>query len=272
MVQPIAGFIGSDLLCAVISSHMIFEYNCALLVDFGTNSEIGLWSGDKLWITSAAGGPAFDGCGISCGMPAEPGAIYAVEADIDHTIQLKTIDHVPAKGICGSGLLDALARFVTSGQIKKSGRMRNSDRLILSRNGRGIAISKKDVDIFQRAKAAVASGIACLLHVADRRIEEIEKLIVCGSFGRHISIESAQCLGLLPEISVDRFVAMGNAALEGCEHLMLSADWQKQVANVLKKYAFIDLARTAHFADVYPYHLFLDSFKRNESMIGDKDV
>lgn len=268
IVPPISGFIGSDLLCAVFSSHMIFKYNCALLVDFGTNSEIALWTGGKLWITSAAGGPAFDGCGISCGIAAEPGAIYAVETDIDDTIQIKIIDNIPAKGICGSGLLDAIAHFVESGKIKKSGRLANSDRLILSRNGREIAINKKDVDTFQRAKAAVASGISCLLNAADKQIEEIEKIIICGSFGRHISIGSAQLLGLLPEIPTERIATMGNAALEGCEHLMLSSDWHEQIAKVSEKCAFVDLAQTSQFENIYPYHLFLDSFNQNESMGG----
>lgn len=269
MVPPITGFIGSDLLSAVVSSNMISESSCSLLVDFGTNSEIALWTGDKLWITSAAGGPAFDGCGISCGMSAESGAVYAVETGVHKPFQIKTIDNAPAKGICGSGLLDAIAWFVQSGQIKKSGRMMNSNRLILNRNGREIAINKKDVDIFQRAKAAVASGISCLLNAADRKFEKIEKVIICGSFGQHISIRNAQFLGLLPEIPVERVVTMGNAALEGCEQLLLSSNWHEQTKKVLKKCAFVDLARTLQFENNYPYHLFLDSFSRNESMGGE---
>jgi len=122
VVPPCGGFIGSDLLAGVLATRLTAQRG-GLLVDFGTNSEMALWDGDRLWVTSAAGGPAFDGYHVRCGMPAEPGAIYRVDPsdDAGH-FRYAVIGGGEARGICGSGLVDLIACLRSTGKLTATGR------------------------------------------------------------------------------------------------------------------------------------------------------
>ena len=108
VVSPLAGFVGSDLLAGVVATRLT-ERPGSLLIDFGTNSEMALWDGETLWVTSAAGGPAFESSGMQCGMPAEPGAIYRVLRQQEGEMDFQVIGGSEAKGLCGSGLVDLIA-------------------------------------------------------------------------------------------------------------------------------------------------------------------
>lgn len=140
IIQPLARFVGSDLLAGVLATHMTQDEAGTLLIDFGTNSEIALWDGSTLWVTSAAGGPAFEGSGISCGMAAEPGAIYKIEYRdaasensctdghpcpskilADRAVRGTVIGNGPALGLCGSGLVDSITYLRKAGFLKSNG-------------------------------------------------------------------------------------------------------------------------------------------------------
>ena len=261
LIPPVAGFIGSDLIAAVISSRLMSSPETALLIDFGTNSEIALWDGRVLWIASAAGGPAFDGCGVTCGMPAGHGAIYAVQTRGDgQPPAFSVTGDTSPRGLCGSGLIDAVAVFLKTGRIHPSGRLAAPGPLPISTRHPEIALHNRDIDIFQRAKAAIGAGVATLLKCAHIPVQKLERIILCGSFGNHLSIENAQALGLLPSVAGHKICLLGNAALRGCELLLQSCDWREQVEAVKRHTRFVDLARTPLFETLYPCHLFLQPF------------
>jgi len=124
-IPPLGGFIGSDLLAGIIATDLLGQPANSLLIDFGTNSEMALWDGEKLRVTSAAGGPAFEGCGISCGMSGETGAVYRLESGQGQSFKLGVIGNGGPVGVCGSGLVDAIAWLRRNDSLDKLGRYRN---------------------------------------------------------------------------------------------------------------------------------------------------
>ena len=261
MVPPIAGFVGSDLLAAIIASRMNLDYECALLIDFGTNSEIALWDGQGFWVTSAAGGPAFDGCGISCGMQAGLGAICRIKNQADGTgFVYDVIGSGIPRGICGSGLVDAVAVLLQKGMLMPSGKFKGDvkSKLLVAIDGKqGIQLKNRDIDTFQRAKAAIGTGVACLLSKAGVPMGKLQHVFVCGAFGQHLNIQNAKAIGLLPDIPDDRFEIFGNAALSGCEQLMLAENWKEIVDSIKKRINMVDLAQNLFFETSFVDHLFL---------------
>lgn len=239
----LGGFVGSDALAGALATGLIVEGTPSMLLDFGTNTEILLWDGSVLWTASSAGGPAFEGVGIRCGRPARPGAIYRVEPTEeappgrplrrDQKLQWKCLPGAPAEGICGSGLVDLLACWRRQGILQANGRFtpgEESPRLEIE-PGRFLDLSWQEVDLLQRAKAAVGAGIDILLDRAGLARTQLSRVFLSGAFGRHLSIESAISIGLLPDLPASVYELCGNTAVAGAEALLLSEKRANPVAS-----------------------------------------
>lgn len=265
VVQPVAGFVGSDLLVGLLAVGLAQSEGSALFVDFGTNTEMALWHRNKLWITSVPGGPAFEGCGISCGVAAEQGAISHVNYDAAtgefRGELIGTVnDTSEIKGLCGSGLCDVMACLLASGQLKKNGRFVQADSEleieIVNLNYR-VTVKKQDIDIFQRAKAATGAGISKLIGIAGATSADLTRLCIAGSFGRFLNIPQAQAIGLLPDCAPERVELCGNTALMGCEQLLSSSNRDEQL-NELKRYVeIVNLSQVDGYEDVFVDNLYL---------------
>lgn len=265
LVQPLAGFVGSDLLAGILATRLTEKPAAALLIDFGTNSEIALWDGATLLATSAAGGPAFEGCGISCGMPAEPGAIWRVEAQAAPPgLRCEVIGGGRAQGVCGSGLVDIIANLRKIGTLNGAGRFArdagDGGQVIVA--GRDdLLLGKRDIDAFQRAKAAIGAGTGCLMGMAGMRPGELQRVSVCGAFGRFLNVPNAQAIGLLPELPADRFELWGNSALAGCESILFSPETTGRAGAVRSMARIINLAQAPEFEDLFIVNLYLRPLK-----------
>lgn len=260
VVQPLAGFVGSDLLAGILATGLCAGPAGTLLIDFGTNSEMALWDGEVAWVTSAAGGPAFEGCGISCGMPAAPGAIYraAVASDAPG-FSVSVLGGGQAKGLCGSGLVDIIAALLRTGRLKHNGRFASASDdqgLDLLATQEGISLKKQDIDALQRAKAAIGAGVQCLLAQAGLRRQDLRRLCVCGAFGRHLDIRNARAIGLLPALPDDKIELCGNTALAGCEILLRSAAGTDVLGPLRSKCRGVNLSMIAGFEDLFIENLF----------------
>ena len=200
VISPLAGFVGSDLLAGVLATRLT-EQPGSLLIDFGTNSEMALWDGQTLWVTSAAGGPAFESCGMQCGMPAEPGAIYRFGGSQDSgELHFQVLGGCEAKGFCGSGLVDLIGCLRDSGELTSTGGFgshRHKTGYAIPRTNPVIRLTKKDVDTFQRAKGAIGAGISAMLARAQISTTELSRICVCGVFGQNLNVRNAQRIGLL---------------------------------------------------------------------------
>ncbi len=261
IIAPLAGFVGSDLLCGVIATHLIQDSRGALLVDFGTNSEVALWDGNKLWVTSAAGGPAFEGCGMSCGMPAEPGAIYRVyPSEAAGELALDVVADGGPRGLCGSGMVDLLACLVRNRTLNNKGQFSPSVPeygFPLRRDNQEIVLTKRDINLFQRAKAAIGVAVKVLLTKAGMEYRELRRICIGGVFGQYIDIANAQEIGLLPAIPGLFIEASGNTALSGCEALLLSPEAEELMQEVRSHAAFVNLSTVAEFETLFLENLYL---------------
>ncbi len=255
---PVAGFIGSDLAASLLATGLTDGPPGSLLLDVGTNIEIALWDGRVLYVSSVPGGPAFESSGISRGMAAEPGAVFRVRFRQNDGFECEVIGGGEPRGFCGSGLVDAIAALVAAGKLKPSGRFAvppGAGGYQLRDGNARTAITGRDIDIFQQAKAATAAGVAVLLHRAGMTSSSLHRLCVCGAFGRTLDIAHAQQLGLLPPIVPERVELHGNAALTGCERALLSADGEALFSKAVATPAVINMSAAPEFGDLYLEHL-----------------
>lgn len=239
-------FVGADITCAVLASAMTEGSETSLLCDIGTNGEIALWKDGTLYVTSTAAGPAFEGAGISCGCGSIPGAIDRVTLE-GEKLTVHTIGDVPAVGLCGSGLIDAIASFLEIGEIDETGAV-EQEHLPLSN---GVALTPKDVRSVQLAKAAIAAGIITLMETAGVKAEEIGTLYIAGGFGSHLNVESAVRIGLIPENITDKVKVIGNAALAGAEQMLLSRNAVSSAIRIVHASRHINLGGNPQFNNNY---------------------
>jgi uncharacterized 2Fe-2S/4Fe-4S cluster protein (DUF4445 family) len=257
IVQPLAGFIGSDLLADLLATAITQHSRPALLVDFGTNIEIALWDGTHLLVTSVPGGPAFEGVGLRNGMTAETGAIFQV-GQIGDGLQLATLGDTAPRGYCASGFIDAIALLLDEKQLKASGRFADPAQSHSIRLDPAIpqtAIFASDIDMFQRAKASTAAAIAQLLTHADLTSKDLDSLWICGSFGQHLQLRSAFQVGLLPTLPSDKVNLLSNASLAGCEQLLLDPAGELKLADILTRASAVNLGGLLEYENRFIDHL-----------------
>ncbi|MBE6692404.1 MAG: DUF4445 domain-containing protein [Ruminococcaceae bacterium] len=228
----INAFVGADLVCSVIASGMCESNKTALLCDIGTNGEIALWKNGRLYVTSAAAGPAFEGAEISCGCPCVDGAIDKVWFE-NQRIFTHTINNSPAVGICGSGLIDAVAAFLEQGYIDSDGI--SPSVLNLPSHGKPISITAEDIRALQLAKSAVCSAIETVLAATSVEFDEIEAFYLVGGFGNRLNLDSAVEIGLIPKALARKTKQMGNGALKGAAMILFDEGLkQKAIETALK--------------------------------------
>jgi uncharacterized 2Fe-2S/4Fe-4S cluster protein (DUF4445 family) len=255
--DPVAGFIGSDLVADLVATRLAAGPAGAMLIDVGTNTEIALWDGQHLHVTSVPGGPAFEGVGIRHGMPAEPGAICRVHW-AGAGFVCETIGGSAARGICGSGLADAIAVLLAKGTLKPSGRFAISpgpDGFALDPGNPKSAITGIDVDAFQRAKAATAAAMAQLLLQANMHWNDLCRLCVCGAFGHTLDIANAQAVGLLPPLDPALIELFADASLSGCEQALLATRGEDEFTMLTAKAKAINLSLVSGYEESYIDHL-----------------
>jgi len=263
----IGGFVGGDAVAVALSLGLHETENAALAIDIGTNSEIMLACKGELYATSAAAGPAFEGGEISCGMVASAGAIECVHLDGD-TIRLKVIGDVAPKGICGSGLIDAVGLLVRAGVIDASGRIKDRDEVEtglsnrIARNGdenrfslyRGasgeVALTQQDIRAVQTAKASTRAGVQMLLNKAGILPGDIEKVHVAGAFGSHMHTGALTSIGLIDEEWTDRVNFAGDAALSGAIYA-LSDEKKAEAESLAAAFKYVPLSGSAHFEEEF---------------------
>lgn len=259
LVPALGGFVGSDLALGALHCRLIERRTPAALIDFGTNSEIGLWDGQRLWVTAAAGGPAFEGVGIGCGMPAEPGAVHHLDLSPAGDWQADVIEGGEPLGICGSGMVDLVAHLLRQGELDERGRPRRYP-IEIEIAGRRFHVSKNDIDMLQRAKAAISAGLESLCGRAGLTLDQLDAIYVAGAFGDHLDLDNAIHIGLLPSLPADRFRLVGNTSLSGALDIIFSADATDALAVLQDKTSVVNLSMDDQFDDLFIDHLHLKAF------------
>jgi uncharacterized 2Fe-2S/4Fe-4S cluster protein (DUF4445 family) len=267
-VLPIeAGFVGADNMGVVVAIEPEKQDKVLLIIDIGTNGEIVLGNKKKLLSTSCATGPAFEGAQIKYGIRAAPGAIERVRIDPE-TLEVKykvigkadwhtKIREVKARGICGSGIIEAVSEMFKAGIIKKNGNFNpdlKTDRLRKDENGqlefvlawkdetvigKDITITLSDIRAIQLAKGALYTG--CKILMKRYGVEKVDKVILAGAFGSYIDREASMVIGMFPDCDLEKVVAVGNAAGDGARIALLSRKKRKEANKVARKIKYIEL-------------------------------
>jgi uncharacterized 2Fe-2S/4Fe-4S cluster protein (DUF4445 family) len=264
-LPALGAYVGADIVAGVLATSVVREDKLRVFVDVGTNGEIVLGSAQRALATAAPAGPAFEGSQIRCGMRATEGAIEGVT--LGDTVELQVIGgDVPAQGICGSGLVDAVAQLLHVGLLDHSGRMKAgvdvpghplADRLIDVNGVRafllaeGVYLSQRDVRELQFAKGSIATGIKVLMDILGVETKDLDEVLLGGSFGSYLNPESAKIIGLVPAVDVDKIIAVGNSAGEGAKIALLSYRERQVAFELPSRIEYIELSGRADFNDSF---------------------
>ena len=248
---PLIGhFVGADTLALILATGMHAREELTMAIDIGTNTEIAVGNRDGIRVTSCASGPAFEGSGIGCGTGSVEGAIQRLAIEPDGRVRYETIGNGPPVGICGSGLIDIVAELLEHGIIDPAGRFTGGrERFSLAEGERGVYIDGGDLDNLKLAKAAVAAGAAVLLGKAGIEAGSLSRLFLAGAFGTYIDVTNAKRIGMLPGISRERVVKVGNASIEGAALALLSRDCRKLGEGLAGEISHVSLEQDPEFQD-----------------------
>jgi uncharacterized 2Fe-2S/4Fe-4S cluster protein (DUF4445 family) len=279
-VENIAGFVGSDTTAVALAVDVESAVDTTLVIDIGTNGELVLGMGGKLYAASCAAGPALEGARIQHGSRAADGAIEAVVLGGDG-ISLDVIGNAAPRSICGSGLIDAVAVLCDLGIVDATGRFAGRQQLtqlpgpmasrILEGNGQSafclafnrktsqpaVVLTQRDIREVQLAKAAIRAGSRILLNKLGLHDGDIQSVLLAGAFGNYIRPASAIRIGLLPDVPLDRIHFIGNAAASGAQMLLLSDECRERAAMLARKVQYVEIAHEKDFTDIFADAMYL---------------
>ena len=263
----IAGFVGADTVGCLLACGWDHRDPLTLMIDIGTNGEMVLGNRRRSVTCSTAAGPAFEGAKIRFGMRGADGAIDHVFTGADGSIGYSVVGGGEAQGICGSGLLDAVAVLLELGVVDETGRFDPDGPAALGlADGKPayyfndtVCLTQSDIREVQLAKAAIAAGIRLLCDRLGVAVGDIEQVLIAGAFGNYMSPDSACAIGLLPKILREKIIPVGNAAGEGAK-LAVREDFQFELASRLaSEVEFLELANDPRFQDIFVDELSFDS-------------
>lgn len=242
----ISGFVGADIVTALLASDICARPETALLVDIGTNGEIALWHDGRLLCCSTAAGPAFEGAGIEMGMGGKAGAVDHVTVN-GGALVAHTVGGGAPVGICGSGLVDALACLLETGQLSETGLLAGGRAVIAP----PVALTQRDVRMAQLAKSAVCAGIETAVARRGLSYADVQSFCVAGGFGSYVHMENAGRIGLIPRALVPVTRVLGNAALSGAVMLLQNTAFLGDVRHIAAAAETLELSTSPAFAAAY---------------------
>ena len=275
----LGAYVGGDIVAGMLATGLSRDRRLRLFIDVGTNSEIALGSSERVLACAAPAGPAFEAAQIKCGMRAADGAIEGVRINGDE-LTLEVIGDTEAVGMCGSGLVDAVAELVQAGLIDHSGRFIPDEEaaqrmpglaprltkigqervFVLQSRGESpetsVFLSQRDVRELQFAKASIATGWEILMRELDVEAADIAQVLLAGSFGAYLTPLSAVRIGLVPRMALPRIISAGNVAGEGAKIAALSLRERAEAEAILREVEYVELSGRADFND-----LFIDQLK-----------
>jgi uncharacterized 2Fe-2S/4Fe-4S cluster protein (DUF4445 family) len=271
----LGAYVGGDIVAGLLATALPRGDRPRLFVDVGTNGEIALGFERRTVATAAPAGPAFEGAEISCGMRATRGAIEGVRL-LDSGVTVQTIGDAPPVGLCGSGLVDAVAQLYRTGLLDATGRMLGADvargrvpdaltaRLVTidgvrafvlagreETGGAPVVLTQKDIRQLQFAKGSIATGIQVLMNEMGLKPEDLHEVLLAGAFGSYIHPDSARTIGLVPAVPLERIRAIGNAAGEGAKIALLSYREREAAEAMPSRVEYLELSGRTDFNDLF---------------------
>jgi uncharacterized 2Fe-2S/4Fe-4S cluster protein (DUF4445 family) len=237
----IGSHVGADTAACLLAVDLQESTGAIALMDIGTNTELVVKNHEHLLAASCPAGPAFEGGGVTCGMPALEGAIEAVQLSGDGIVSYEVIGKRSPEGLCGSGLVDVLSELIRSGRMNERGRLVDGPGAFMIDEEHSIFITEQDISNLAQAKAANVAGINITMRHAEVEYGQIDRFYLCGAFARHINVEAAIRIGLLPELSEDSVLQVGNASIEGATAALLSLKCRHRLEEFVKQIDHLEL-------------------------------
>ncbi|MBI5407845.1 MAG: DUF4445 domain-containing protein [Nitrospirae bacterium] len=268
----VASYVGGDIVSGVLAAQLHKKRELSIFIDIGTNGEIVIGNSDWLAAAACSAGPCFEGSGIKCGMRATDGAVEDVKINPETLdVEIKVIGNSDTKpaGICGSGMIDAVAEMLLAGIIDQkgklqkdvSGRVREGEDglefVVYSDEIRDLVLTEPDIENIIRAKAAIYAGFSTLLKETGFTFNDIRKVYIAGGFGKFLDVEKAIMLGMLPELPKERFEYLGNTSVTGAYLCMLSRKLRAEAEDIARKMTYLELSVSRSFMDEYVSGLFI---------------
>jgi len=275
VLPVIAGFVGADAVADVLATGLYEMNDMCLLMDVGTNGEVFVGNKEDIVSCSCAAGPAFEGMHIRYGMKAGTGAIERLKIDPEtYEVEHETVDGSKPVGICGSGIVDAIAEMFRCGIINQRGGFNKNIRTkrLLYTNGEpefvvawkhetglgsSITISRKDVEEIQLAKAAMHTGAAILMKEKKVMEDDLNHVYIAGAFGRYINPESARFIGLIPDVPTEKISFVGNTAISGAKMALTSKEMRETAQMLSMNIRYIELMAVQDFRKEFINSIFL---------------
>ena len=271
LLPGISAFVGADIAAGLAFSSILEKDESCLFTDIGTNGEavVRKKNGKRLFCCSTAAGPCFEGAEISCGMTAQAGAVNRISLSKDasadwftynlpalpkngqNALYYTTVENEKVRGICGSGLIDAIAAMKKLGVIEESGAFADSYAQTDFPVADGVAINQKDVRLFQLAKSAIYSGITVLCKTAGVTPAVLDRAYVAGGLGFYINLENAACTGLLPREIIPKAKVSGNTSLNGAVLSLTDESFLPRCREIIARSTVVDLAADKEFAEAF---------------------
>lgn len=267
----VSSYVGGDIVSGILATRIHEKEETSIFIDIGTNGEIVI--GNAEWLMSAAcsAGPCFEGSGIKHGMRATNGAIEGVKINPQtRDVTIRVIgDNAQPMGICGSGMIDAIAELFIAGILNQKGKLQSdtSDRIrngedgsefvVYYGDGRDIVLTEPDIENIVRAKAAIYAGFTTLLHEVGLSFDDVQKVYIAGGFGKFLDVEKAVIIGMLPELPKEKFAYMGNTSITGAYLCILSQKLRAEAEEISSKMTYLELSVSRSFMDEYVSGLFI---------------
>jgi uncharacterized 2Fe-2S/4Fe-4S cluster protein (DUF4445 family) len=247
---PLVGsHVGADAAAALLATGIAERSELSVLMDIGTNTEIVMGNRDRLVAASCPAGPAFEGGGVLCGMPALEGAIERVSIDRDGAVTIRVIGDQEPEGICGSGLVDLLSELLRTGRMNPQGRF--ADGLEPFVVHEEIVFTEKDVNELAQAKGANVAGLRVVCDVLGVETSDVDRFYLAGGFARHVDLDAARRVGLLPPLADGKIAAVGNASLEGASMALLSPSLRRDLEELVLRVEHVELETHESFFDFF---------------------
>ncbi len=282
LVFPNVGsYFGGDLIAGILTSGMSHSNDVSFLIDVGTNAEVVIGTCDWLMACAGAAGPALEGGVAGMGMMAGPGVIDQVVVDADTlAFKIRTIENLPAIGICGSGLIDLVAQLFLAGMIDlraKYVRPNCGERLVEidgiknliivppedSGTGQALTLSQPDIDALVRSKAAMYTILTTISNTVNIPMKDIHKFYVAGTFGTYIDPRSAITIGMIPDRPIETYVPLGNTSLAGATMALFSSQARDEIYRIRDQITYIELNVNQEFMNLFSAAKFLPHTDRS---------
>jgi len=249
----ISGHVGADAAAGMLAADLANETRMIAIMDIGTNTELIVGNRDRILAASCPAGPAFEGGAIACGMPALDGAIEEVRINGDGDFSLGVIGDVKPEGICGSGLIDVLSELLRTDRMNERGRFEDDLHCIglYKDEDQSVYLLESDVNELAQAKGANVAGLHAVFSTYGIDFEDIDIFYLAGGFGRHINVEAAKRIGLVPNLPEEKIVRAGNTAIEGATIALLSKKKRQELEEMVKRVEHCRLETHPNFFEFF---------------------